>query len=127
MENWKKPKRKRRGKLPRILVEWICGKCDKVHRISFAYSFRPVWWKKRKGIRAKWGDRHTKFKLTKVKLEHETTLSEMNEFLNSLFSEKYEAKQYVKIYYPKELLALLIKNEEETRALIPKLTHSSIK
>ena len=40
----------------------------------------------------------------------------MNDLLNFLFSERFEAKEYVKIYYSRELFALLMRNEQESRA-----------
>jgi len=124
MEKVRKPETFPYRKPLRIWVEWICVECDSIHRISFFCSFRSVWQRK-KGIRAKWGRPRRKFKLSKVEIEYETSLSELNDFLNSLFSEMFNAKQYVKIYYPKELLIFLLENEKENRALLPKLTHSS--
>ena len=116
----KKPSSDKEKKLPRILVEWICGKCKKVHRISFSYSFRSVL-RKRQGFKVFWGNAR---QIRKVELGHETSLSELNEFLNSLFSEEFNAKEYVKIYYPKKLFVLLTKNEGETNPLPSKLIYS---
>ena len=110
LENSRKPKKKRKRKLPRILVEWFCGKCNEVHRLSFPYSLKPLI-EKRKGIRVKWG----KAKLKIIEFRHETTLTEMNNFLVSLFSQEFDAKEYVKIWYPRKLFNLLRKNERGSK------------
>ena len=102
MEKWKKPKKKSKRKLPRILVEWFCSECDQVHRISFPYRFGV-------NIKIKWGDRD---KIKKLVIGYKTTLSQLNDFLNSLFSDRFHAIKYVKISYPKSLLKKLKKNVE---------------
>ena len=106
MVEQKKPKRKRKRKKPRIWVEWICGKCHKVHRLSFPYSLQPL----RRGevLRVKWGAT----KPRSLNIDYGATLTQINEFLNSLFTEEFEAKEYVKIGYPQSLLNKLEKNEE---------------
>ena len=120
MEELKKPSGDKEKKLPRILVEWICGKCKKVHRISFDYSFRSLL-RKREGFKVFWGNAR---QIRKLELGHETSLSKLSEFLNSLFSEEFNAEEYVKIYYPKKLFVLLTKNEGETNPLPSKLIYS---
>ena len=104
-ENGKSPKKKRKRKLPRILVEWICSKCDQVHRISLPYRFKAI-----RGtgqaVMSKWGTA----KVKKLWVDPTVTLSEMNEFLNSLFFKKFHAVEYVKIRYPERLLEKLKEN-----------------
>ena len=112
MEKSKKPKKKRKRKLPRILVEWFCSECDQVHRISFPYSLKHLR-ERGQGIRVKWGARDS---IKKLEIDYRTTLMEMNDFLNSLFSQKFKAKKYVKISYPKKLIDLLRRNEIEFRS-----------
>ena len=106
MERSKKPKRKRKRKLPRIWVEWLCGTCKRVHRISFPYSFEPL----RSGevARAKFGAT----KIRKLQISYGATLTQINDFLNSLFTEKFDAQKYVKISYPENLAKRLREKEE---------------
>ena len=108
MEKRKKPKKK---KLPRILVEWFCSECDQVHRISFPYSLKHLR-ERGQGIRVKWGARDS---IKKLEIDYRTTLTDLNDFLNSVFSQKFKAKKYVKICYPKKLIDLLRRNETEFR------------
>ena len=102
----KKPKMKRKRKKPRIWVEWICGRCHRVHRISFPYSFQPL----RRGEVAtvRWGAS----KLISLQIAYGATLTQINDFLNSLFTEKFDAQKYVKISYPEKLANRLREKEE---------------
>ena len=101
MEKRKKPKKK---KLPRIMVEWFCGKCHQVHRISLPYRLRA-----QQRSHVHFGRRN---KIKKLDIDYHTTLKELNDFINSLFSERFDAINYVKISYPESLLKKLKKNEE---------------
>ena len=102
LENWKNPKKKKR-KLPRILVEWICSECDQVHRISIPYTIRYS------GIKVEM--RGAKNVIKKLELDADSTLTELNEFLNSLFFQYFHAINYVKIRYPERLFKRLQENE----------------
>jgi len=101
MEKWKKPKKK---KLPRILVEWFCGKCHQVHRLSFRYRLRA-----QQRSHVHFGERD---KIKRLDIDHHTTLTELNSFINSLFSDRFHAINYVKISYPESLLKKLVENAE---------------
>jgi len=61
------------------------------------------------GIRVKWGKRDN---IKKLELDYGTSLSKLNEFLNFTFSERFNAINYVKLYYPESLSKLLEKNEQ---------------
>lgn len=105
----KKTKQKRKRERPRLLVEWICAECREVHRISFPYSLKHLR-AKGKAFKIKWGGRGN---IKRLEIDYRTPLTKMNDFINSLFSQKFKAKKYVKIYYPEKLINLLKRNEIE--------------
>jgi len=102
-------KRKRqKKKLPRILVEWICSKCDLVHRISFPVSVKSSLMPSYKII---WGYKNN---IKRLELNSGCPLSKINQVLTSVIVEKFDSKgsEYVKISYPEKLFEMLKMNEE---------------
>ena len=105
MHKWKKPKKKKKRKRLRIWVEWKCGECLQIHRISFPVVLRSLL----VGIKRRGGEKKT-FK--SLHIDYGTPLSRLNAFLNTTFYEEFHAMNYVKISYPQELLSLLESNEK---------------
>lgn len=99
-------KRKKKKKHPRILLEWKKG-TGEINRIRF-----PIWIRslsEKPKIRVRWG---WKQRIRRMEIDTLTTLTELNQFLNSLVSQNFKAKGKITIYYPESLHKFLSKNEE---------------
>jgi len=102
-------RKKRKQEQARILVEWICRRCNRVHRISFPYRVTSV--VKRIRINSRPFRQNRARHIQRLHIDYGVTYTQLNDFLTKLFSDQFDATEYVKISYPERLLYRLKMNE----------------